>query len=334
LIHAHRKLPRVILLTLCVAALTVCALAQFETRGSTAVLQPQSSLATGDFRHDGKLDVAAITTFTGQAAVLLGRGDGTFQPAVYYAIDNSGSESLRWVTAADFNGDGNVDLAVADYLAGYIAVLLGNGDGTFKPPIKTPLNGPSPEFVAVGDFNGDHIPDLATVDRGGTCPCISVLLGNGDGTFQAPTNIKPSIAPSAIGIGDFNHDGKLDIASVGQQGSTSELIVLLGNGDGTFQTGNTYTVVADPLSVAVADFNGDGKLDLAVAGEGGISVLLGNGDGTFQTAVNYHVPFRPRFTLPISTAMARPTLWWAPAPPDPAQWVCCWATATAPSNPL
>jgi hypothetical protein len=287
LIHAQRKLARAVASILCIATLTVCALAQFETRGSSAVLRPQSSLATADFNHDGKLDVAAITTFTGQAAVLLGRGDGTFQPVVYYAIDNSGSESLRWVTAADFNGDGNMDLAVADYLGGYVAVLLGNGDGTFKPPIKVLLSGPFPEFVAVGDFNGDHIPDLVTVDAASPCPCISVLLGNGDGTFQSPINTKPSFGPSAIGIGDFNHDGKLDVAWVGENGGPGQLTILLGNGDGTFQTGSTYTVVADPLSVATADFNGDGKLDLAVAGEGGISVLLGNGDGTFQPAVNY-----------------------------------------------
>jgi hypothetical protein len=269
---------------LCIATLTVCALAQFETRGSTAVSQPQSSLATGDFNHDGKLDVAAIT-ITGKVAVLLGRGDGTFQPAVYYAIDSE-VESVRSIAAADFSGDGNIDLAVADYLGGYVAMLLGNGDGTFKPPSKVPLNGPFPNFVAVGDLNGDHIPDLVTVDASSPCPCISVLLGNGDGSFQAPINTKPMFGPSAIGIGDFNHDGKLDIAWVGENGGPGQLTILLGDGDGTFQTGNTYTVVADPLSVA-ADFNRDGKLDLAVAGEGGISVLLGNGDGTFQNAVNY-----------------------------------------------
>ena len=225
-------------------------------------------------------------TVTGEAAVLLGRGDGTFRPAVYYAIDSE-VESVRSITVADFNGDGNMDLAVADFLGGYVAVLLGNGDGTFKPPSKVPLNGPFPNFVAVGDFNGDHIPDLVTVDAASPCPCISVLLGNGDGTFQAPINTKPSFGPSAIGIGDFNRDGKLDVAWVGENGGPGQLTILLGNGDGTFQTGNTYTVVADPLSVAVADFNGDGKLDLAVAGEGGISILLGNGDATFQPAVNY-----------------------------------------------
>jgi hypothetical protein len=164
-----------------------------------------------------------------------------------------------------------------------VSVLLGKGDGTFGPAVSyaTP---DFPAFVGVGDFNGDHKLDLVTIDQSGVCPCISVLLGNGDGTFQEPPiNTMPPYPAAAIGIGDFNHDGKMDLVTVGQFGSASEVGILLGNGDGTFTLGMSYVAGSDPQSVAVADFNGDHKLDLAVADAlgGSIDILLGNGDGTF-----------------------------------------------------
>lgn len=115
------------------------------------------------------------------------------------------------------------------------------------------------------------------------------MLGNGDGTFQAPINLSASQANYSVGIGDFNRDGKLDLA-VGK--SLFQVQIYLGNGDGTFETGDIYDVAEDPNSVAVADFRGNGMLDLAVGCEEGIgvSVLLGNGDGTFQEAVSYPTP--------------------------------------------
>jgi len=275
------------LMMACLVNLTTAASAQYETRAIFPVLPEPRSVALGDFNHDGMLDVAVGIWYSGQLGVLLGNGDGTFQPATYYTISNQ-VESVESVAVADFNGDGNLDIAVDSYLDGSVAVLLGNGDGTFQPAVNysTPIG---PYFVTVGDFNGDHVLDLVTLERTGECECISVLVGNGDGTFQEPaiTTTLPHYSV-AIGVGDFNRDGKLDIAAAWFVGTTSGVDILLGNGDGTFHLGATYPVVVGGLPVAVADLRGIGKLDLAIpAGNEGIGVVLGNGDGSFQPVTYY-----------------------------------------------
>jgi hypothetical protein len=259
------------------------ALAQFETRDANAVPEFATSLAIGDFNRDGKLDmaVAAYPQTADGISVLLGNGDGTFRsPVYYYGGLNPGS-----VATADFRSDGLLDLAVAD--ADGIDILLGNGDGTFQPATQYLLPG-APFFVAVGDFNNDHKLDLVFISFG----TIGVMFGNGDGTFLSPIYFSPPHTPSSLGVGDFNHDGKLDLAIGEQFGGTSQAQIYLGNGNGTFQLGNTYAVGVSPTSIAVADLRKNGKLNLAVAcmGSGAIFVLLGNGNGTFQQAVSYTGP--------------------------------------------
>jgi hypothetical protein len=182
------------------------------------------------------------------------------------------------VAVGDFNGDGLLDLAVADYGSNSVSVLLGNGDGSFQVPLNFAA-GSKPASVAVGDFNGDGQLDLAVANYvfGGS---VSVLLGNGDGTFQAPLNFDAGNHPKSVAVGDFNGDGLLDLA-VANYGS-SNVSVLLGNGDGTFQPARNVAVGPRATAVAVGDFVGDGVLDLAVL-SGTVRVLLGNGDGTFQT---------------------------------------------------
>src|SRR5258707_48112 len=143
--------------------------------------------------------------------------------------------------------------------------------------------GGSPSSVAVGDFNGDGGLDLA-VGIVGTYSVL-VVLGNGDGSFQAARSFDTGcFGPSSVAVGDFNGDGALDLA-VANNGAIN-ISVLLGNGDGSFQAARSFGAGSGPPSVAVGDFNGDGALDLAAANSASntVSVLLGNGDGSFQAA--------------------------------------------------
>ncbi len=258
----------------CSLAMTVPARAQFETRASRELPNEALGLAVGDFNHDGKLDVAAV----GDALwILLGNGDGTFQSPVSY------SGVFDSVAVADFNNDGNLDL-VAGTGGNSVSVFLGNGDGTLQPPRTSPTTA-SCAFIVVGDFNGDGKMDIALLDH----PYISILLGNGDGTFQAPIDNDSFVEPGWLAVGDFNNDRKLDVAVVGTFGGSSNLGVLLGNGDGTLQDSLTYPLSDVPDSVAVGDFNRDGNLDVAIGGYevSGITVLLGMGNGHFGATQTY-----------------------------------------------
>ena len=188
----------------------------------------------------------------------------------------------RSVATGDFNGDGKLDLAVANYTDSTISILLGNGDGTFQAAVDYAV-GSDPISVAVGDFNGDGKPDLVVVCN--ATSVLSVLLGNGDGTFPPAVTYVVGTYPNAVIVGDFNGDGKPDLVVANYDGTVS---VLLGNGDGTFQPMVNYPDGTDLQSVAAGDFNGDGKLDLVTASyDGTVSVLWGKGDGTFQVAGNY-----------------------------------------------
>jgi hypothetical protein len=233
-------------------------------------------VATGDFNGDGKLDLVVVNEGSNNVSVLLGNGDGTFQIPLEFAVGASPFS----VAVGDFNGDGKLDLAVVNFGNSNLTVLLGNGDGTFQPGLNYAA-GSVPVSVAAADFNGDGKLDLAVANiaEGNAGPgSVSVLLGNGDGTFQ-PAVAYPAGSntdSASVAVGDFNGDSKLDlvVANFGTNLSNN-IILLLGNGDGTFQAAVTYGVGSN-FSVVPADFNGDGRLDLGVAGpvSSAVSVLL------------------------------------------------------------
>ena len=186
----------------------------------------------------------------------------------------------------DLDGDGHPDLVVANWGAGTVSVLRGAGDGTFESPSPFPYGvGGRPDGVAIADFNGDGIPDVAASSEASG---LAVLLGTGGGDFEPAVNYRTGGAARGLAVADLNGDGQPDIAVVGGGEGVS---ILLNNGDGTFASDGSMYVGANSYAIAIEDFNGDGVPDLAVVNlsEDGVAVALGNGDGTFGPPVTYAV---------------------------------------------
>jgi hypothetical protein len=247
-----------------------------------------AGLAVGQFTSDGNLDVAVDSVSGGDVIIFLGHGDGTFNNAPEFP---AGAGAIS-IAQADFTGSGIRDLVTANTSDDTISVLFGNGDGTFQAPVTYAV-GHFPEFVATADLTGNGIQDIIVATTGtGTHGTLSVFLGNGDGTFQAPITIDPGLQiffPRSMAVGEFDGDGIPDLA-ISYDGPAGEaaVLVLAGNGNGTFR--QLSNVVFGNLSsagrLAVADVNGDGNDDLLLPADsvnsGGVEVLLGNGNGTFR----------------------------------------------------
>ena len=303
----------------------------FVNSATPAVGNGPHAIAAADFNGDGILDLAVTsygacpatgTCANGTVTVLLGNGDGTFTASP--ASPATGINPIS-IATGDFNGDGIPDLAVANaggcYVSNFtscpITVLLGNGDGTFTGASTNPDSDADPLAIVVGDFNGDGKEDLAVLDDNGTCDLVTtppycspsaliVWYGNGDGTFTNEVTAEPGNNPTGVVPGYFSADGVEDLAVIVPQGAGSlndpntdydYVDVLLGSQSDSFTSNVTFlsnvagpsSNIGTPSSIAAADFNGDGNVDLAVgndlvetSGYGAlIQVLLGNGTGAF-----------------------------------------------------
>lgn len=246
--------------------------------------------AVADFNHDGRLD-AVVSNRNGVISFLAGNGNGAFAAPATIAAFASG---VYPVVAADFNRDGHPDIAVLKPGQSTVMIFLGKGDGAFLAP-KSIAVGHQPKYMLVADVNGDHAPDL--IFSAGPDSSYKVgftlLLGQGNGNFHAPRLIVSAngAAGSVMTIGDVNHDGHEDVVTCDGGGDAE---VFLGNGDGTFREQPPFNdglyEIGGETQLVLADFYGNGNLDLAVGNYGYednpavLYLLQGNGDGTFVTS--------------------------------------------------
>ena len=249
---------------------------------SVAVGDLAVGIASGDFDHDGNLDIAVGAPNLDVVQIWLGNGKGGF----IHGTDIPVASGIQSIAVADLNHDGKPDIVIVGG-GNSMLVFLGNGDGTFTASSQNPLiTGNGPFKVTVADVNtGDSFPDIVTANM--TDGTVSVFLGNGDGTFGARQDFMTGGTTSDARVGDLDGDGKPDLVTANY--SANSFSVLKGNGDGTFQAHKDYPTDSRAYGVAIGDLNEDGKPDVAVSNNGTnvYGIYLGKGDGSFQTPVYY-----------------------------------------------
>jgi hypothetical protein len=286
-------------------ALEFTNLDQFTTQDNATLLFPAgagpSATAVADLNGDNNADIVVANALSNTISVLLGNGNGTFQsPRQFttgaFATPNPVTESPvvgRELAIADLSGDGILDVAVTNFDSSDVSVFLGRGDGTFEPQRRFDATS-TPFALDVGDLNGDAVPDLVVADSPLTwwAATVAVLLGRGNGSFQPQQTFEiathGALPVTGLRLADLNGDETLDLIASGD--NDPGIDVFLGNGDGTFTFQGRFDANRQAPDTEVADLDGDGNLDIAVASyaeQGEVSVLLGNGDGTFQQAQDY-----------------------------------------------
>jgi len=212
-----------------------------------------------------------------------------FKKPVYYPL----TDNVWGVVAADFNHDGELDLAIGEFYTGRVGIMLGRRDGTFDSPRY--FSAPGAIALAIDDFNNDHNLDLAVVEYGGTGhSALGIFLGDGRGNFRNSATYEIGVESTSLTLADFNGDGRVDVAvtnqfGYGKSGNDGSVLVFFGKGDGTFRKPDIYKLSGQPYGIAAGDFNGDHHPDLAVAQDTGrsVSILMNNGYGKLRHTETY-----------------------------------------------
>ena len=250
----------------------------FSTPAFSAAGSNPYAAVVADLNSDGHPDAIISNGQSSNLSIMLGAGDGTFEPAVQYPAGFRPSAAA----VADFNGDGSLDLVTANF-GSPATMLLGQGDGTFSPiSVIGSSGGGGGLNIAAADFDADGHPDLALTRNDNQ---LLIMLNQGNGTFGAASFLPTGTNPVSIAARDLNRDGRPDLVVA----TTSGAEIFLATGNGTFAADQTYSTGANPNSVVIDDVNNDGTPDVMVTNgdSANVSVLLGNGDGTFSAATNY-----------------------------------------------
>jgi hypothetical protein len=254
-------------------------------------LEP-TSIAIADFDEDDVPDMAVANWDSHFISILLGDGDGSFGPASNVGALAQPSDPgafPRSVATGDLNGDGFEDVVIGRGGIGLtpsVAVLLGNGNGTFAPLTRIPASGTDPWAVLIDDFDGDGLLDIASANR--VSDTVSVIPGNGDGTFDAATTYPVGVQPHSIASGDLNGDSDPDLVTSNM--NSDNVSVLLSDGAGSFSPAASYPMGPQPYALTVGNIDGNGRPDIAVIDyqDDNTSILLNDGNGSFgpRTTLN------------------------------------------------
>jgi hypothetical protein len=267
----------------------------YQTPLTFSVSSNPTSVIVDDFNNDCKLDIATSSFSSNNICVLLNTGlDGantvSFGPQILSAAGNG----IKALAQIDFDGDTNLDLFAVNSKSNNISLLIGKGDGSFGPE-QTFAVGTNPVALAVGDINSDGRPDVVVANQGSNNFSVLISSKLPGCVFDRQAIYDLGSSPSSIALDDFNNDGILDVVATNK--GDNNVSLLLGNGDGTFKCQTTLSVGTAPGSVASGDLNGDGNRDIVTAncGSNNISILLGNGNGSFNRQINYASPMMPCF---------------------------------------